>query len=621
MLVKESERAPAASPMTDEQWARRMLLSLGETLSYSDYARLTNAIRKHPQLVASLKPYKIAILRNHTVDPLVQVVEGEVLRAGLRPEIYVGEYDASAQEALDPGGPLHAFAPDLILMLNWIEGASPLLAHGHVGLSQERVDAEIERLRIEQDSLLAALRARSEATIIVNNHPLPPAPTLGILDIQRASGHGDAILRLDHALRESAARVRGVFTLDLRRIFADIGWSQAVDGRMWHLARAPFSKLALVEIGRDIGRFARALRGGVRKCLVLDCDNTLWGGVIGEDGLGGVKLGQSYPGSCYLDLQQVAKNLAARGVILALCTKNNHDDVIEVLDQHADMVLRQGDFVSMKINWTDKVENLKAIAAELNIGVDSLVFVDDNPFEIENVRERLPQVATILLDGKPTEFAARLARCGLFDSLSFSEEDRERASMYQADKRRDEMREQAASLDEYLAMLEIKAEIGPISQAQAPRVSQLTQKTNQFNMTTRRHSESDIERLAAGPETAVYHLTARDRASNLGLVGFAAVSFGKDSAEITDFLMSCRALGRGLEDAMMAVIAEEARKRGAGTLVGRFIPTKKNQLSAGFYEKRGFAADGEETWSVKLEEGVLPVPRWVGLEAGGADGR
>jgi FkbH-like protein len=624
MLTRTAE-GRRAEQLSDSQWLRRMLLSVGEQLSYGDYAKLVSAARTHAEIVQGYTPYRVAILRNHTVDPLVQVIEGEVWRAGFAPEIHVGEYDASAQEALDPGSALYAFKPDLILLLNWIEGLSPALCRQFLTLDKEDRDREIERLRRDQAVLLDALRKQSDAPILVNNHPLPAAPTLGILDAQTGSGQADAIACLNAALREDSARVQGVHTIDLRRIMSDVGWSGGVDERMWHLARAPFTNGALLEIGREIGKFVRALRGGVRKCLVLDCDNTLWGGVVGEDGLGGIALSQSHPGSGFLALQQEAKNLAARGVLLALCTKNNREDVLEVLNSHPDMLLRERDFVAMQINWTDKVDNLRAIAAELNIGIDSLVLVDDSVFEIENVRERLPQVATIHLDGKPSTHAAKLARCGLFDSLSFSQEDRERSEMYRADKVREELRGKAGSLEEYLAGLEIVADIGPIAPGQAPRVSQLTQKTNQFNMTTRRLSEADIERMASAQDGAVYQLTARDRASNLGLVGVAAVRYADGRAEITDFLMSCRALGRGLEDALVATIASDARKRAATTIVGRFVATKKNQLSSGFYEKRGFelagrnAEDGGEDWTASLASDVLPFPAWVSVQDKGQD--
>lgn len=617
-MLAEAGEGRRVGQLSDSQWLRRMLLSAGEQLGYGDYARLVSASRIYPEATAEYKTYKIAVLRNHTVDPLIQVVEGEVWRSGLRPEIYVGEYDASAQEALDPAGPLYAFKPDLILLLSWIEGASPALSQQFLTLRREEVDGEIARVRQDQATLLSALRARSQAPILINNHPLPPSPTLGILDIQAGAGHADAISALNAGLLEDAASVPGAYTIDLRRILADVGWSNGVDGRMWHLARAPFSNPSLVEIGREVGKFIRALRGGVRKCLVLDCDNTLWGGVIGEDGVSGVALGQSHPGSGYLALQQEAKNLAARGVLLALCTKNNRDDVVEMFASHPEMLLRENDFVSMQINWVDKVENLRAIAQELNIGLDSLVFIDDSAFEIENIRERLPQVATIHLNGKPSTFAPKLARCGLFDSLSFSHEDRERSEMYRADRKRVELREKAGSLDDYLASLGIEADITRVTPEQTPRVSQLSQKTNQFNMTTRRLSEADIARLASANDSAVYQLTARDRVSSLGLVGVAAVQYVGDSAVISDFLMSCRALGRGLEDALVAAIAMDARRRDAKMIVGRFVPTKKNQLSAGFYEKKGFAKDAMgsegETWAKSLAGDALPFPAWINVQ-------
>ena len=289
-----------------------------------------------------------------------------------------------------------------------------------------------------------------------------------------------------------------------------------------------------------------------------------------------------------------------------------------MLSKHDGMALRESHFAVIKANWNDKVENLKAIAQELNIGIDSLVFVDDSAFEIENVRSRLPEVATIHLSGKPTEHAAQLADCGLFDTLVLSAEDRERTAMYAAERKRNDIKGSYDNIEDYLASLGLVADIATVTAIEQARVFQLMGKTNQFNMTTRRLTEGEIARIAEAADSWVVRLRARDSVSDLGLVGVAIMQRAGEDIEISDLLMSCRALGRGVESAFIGRLTEFAFARGAQTVVGHYDRTSKNALCDGFYEKAGFnlikTASDSERWGRGADAGASPVPAWVKIE-------
>jgi FkbH-like protein len=594
--------------------------ALGRPMTYAESLDLYAKFTINPVEFRRGIPLKIAVLRNITIEPLTPVLVAEALRSGFNPSVYIGNFDSVAAEALDARSALYTFQPDLVIVLQWLDFANPSLSRHHVRLSdtdsEGRISAELSLMQ----SVTQAIRANSKAVVLVANAPLPPSPTLGILDAHLESGHTAAITRFNAHLAALARNTTNVYVLDLMSLMARVGWDSSIDVRMSAMAKAPFSQLALCAIGAQVGRFARALHGKTRKCLVLDCDNTLWGGIVGEDGLAGVRIGTAFPGVAFRDFQEEVLNLASRGVLLAVASKNNYEDVMMMFRSHDEMLLREEHFASIKVNWNDKVQNLREIASELNIGLDSLVFVDDSAFEIENVRARLPEVATIHLSSKPAEYARLLADCGLFDSLSLSSEDRDRTAMYVAERKRAELAPLYDNVEEYLASLNLIADIDSVAALELPRVFQLMQKTNQFNMTTRRLSEGQLAALLLEPNTVILRLRARDKISDLGLVGVAVLRVCSGVAQVSDFLMSCRALGRGLELAFISRVVSVARDRGATSVQGIFVPTAKNTLCDGFYEKAGFSLvstqEVGEIWEFDLLAGNFLSPAWIAIEGG-----
>ena len=303
-------------------------------------------------------------------------------------------------------------------------------------------------------------------------------------------------------------------------------------------------------------------------------------------------------------------------MILAICSKNNEADVMEVLAQHPDMQLREQHFAAFQVNWDDKATNLRRIAKQLNIGLDALVFADDSQFECGFVRENLPEVAVLHLGGEPSSFVSRLGRAGYFDSLTFSAEDRERTRMYRDEAQRQQLMESAGSLEGYLGKLGIVATIGRADQLTIPRISQLTQKTNQFNLTTCRYSEGEILALSVDSSADVFYMKLRDRISEMGLIGIAILRYQGREAELDSFLLSCRALGRGAEDCLLAHCVKAAAARGCTRVRGRYIPTKKNGQVAEFYPSHGFqpCTGDPGQWELQLGERVVPIPHWITVE-------
>jgi len=594
------------------------LMHLAADPTYRSYTAVANELERSAPEACMLPAIRVALLRNFTIDPLIPVIKGEIARAGFYPKLYLGDHDAIATDVFRSDSHLYRFQPDLILVAQWLETLAPALTTRFLSLSREQMENEIERVLSTCEEIVGALRKHSNAPILLNNFPLPSYAALGILDSQRECFQTHAFLKLNLELLRRSREWRDVYLVDYMSVMARIGSADAIDERYWQIGRAPLGRSLLVPLGQEYGKFFRALWGKVRKCLVLDCDNVLWGGIIGEDGLNGIRLASTYPGSCFLSFQQEILNLHDRGVILAMCSKNNEEDVLEVLRSHPEMLLRESNFATWQINWNDKVTNLMRIAQELNIGLDSLVFADDSQFECDMVRERLPQVAVLQLSSDPSGFRCLLRAGGYFDTLTFSAEDRERNRMYRTEDQRRQLHAASSSFEEYLARLEMVAEIGLADESTVPRISQLTQKTNQFNLTTHRYTEGEIRAYVESPESDVFYLKLRDRISGMGMVGAAIVKYAAYQAQIDTFLLSCRAIGRGVEEALLAHVLNTAKGKGCTSVQGHYFISRKNSQVADFYNRQGFrlAAETEQgsEWEMPLDKDHFPSPDWIKTE-------
>jgi len=420
----------------------------------------------------------------------------------------------------------------------------------------------------------------------------------------------NTIRRLNLDLTERMCRTESAFVIDLDAVRGRLRGAPFVDPRTWHIGRVPYSRQAMRAIAGEYSKVVRAAKGRSRKCVVLDADGTLWGGIVGEDGVHGLRIGPTFPGSPFYEFQQSLLALRDRGVLLALCSKNDPEAVAEVFQARAgDMPLRMEHFAAVRVNWADKAQNIREIAAELNIGIDSLVFVDDNPHETALVSELLPDVHVMLLPDDPVEYRGALESCGVFDALGVSEEDRRRSDMYAKERlRREERQSSSLSVEDYLRGLEMEAAIERVDDGTVARTAQLTQKTNQFNLTTRRYTDADIRRFVSSPDYDVLAARVKDRLGDSGIVGVAILHHDGDGTTIDTLLMSCRVLGRGVEDALLAACLRAAQRRSRGDVVGEFIPTAKNARVSDFLPSRGFAADGEGRFRRVMGDAPIAFP-------------
>ena len=558
-------------------------------------------------------PCRIAILRSFTVEPLIPLVRAAAATHGIDVTAHTGDFNTYAQDILDPASSLYRFAPDMVFLAVQTRDLCPMLWDGFAELSPaqsaEAADRTVESFRV----WIETFRSRSAAHLVIHTLETPPVPANGILDAQSANGQIETILRINQALRQLASGSRGVYLLDYDGLIARHGRFAWYDPYKWLTLRMPISAQAIVPLAQEWLRFIYPLSGKSCKALAIDLDNTLWGGVIGEDGVSGIKIGPEHPGAVYLDVQRAILDLYHRGVILAICSKNDESDAMAAIEQRPGMLLRRRHFGAWRINWNDKAQNLREIAAELNIGVDAIAFLDDNPAEREWIRRQLPEATVIELPAAALGYARALRESPVFERLTLTAEDRERGRYYAEQRLRQPPT--GASLEEFYSSLAMEVEIATVTPETLPRVAQLTQKTNQFNLTTRRYSEQQIAEFAARPAWRVYALHVRDTFGDHGLVGVALTHSSGDTCEIDTFLLSCRVIGRTVETGFLAALAEQALADGQRRLVGFFVPTKKNLPAKDFYASHGFTCiddgEGESRWEFDLTQGQIQDPAWI----------
>jgi FkbH-like protein len=560
--------------------------------------------------------YRLATLRSFTVEPVVPFLRASAFCYGIDLTVHVGDFNAYPQEILDKESALYRFAPDAVILAVRTADIGGDLWQDFADLGSEAVGQASGRVINSFEEWIRAFRSRSQAALIVHNLEQPDRPSLGLLDGQGEGGESAVIQQMNGEIRRIAAEHRGVYVLDYDGLVSRHGRLRWRDTRKWLTARLPISADQLLHLADEWLRFVVPLCGKIAKALVVDLDNTLWGGVIGEDGMEGVKLGPEYPGAAYLALQRVMLDLSRRGILLAICSKNNPDEAMEMLEKHSGMLLRLQNFAAVRINWQDKVQNLRAIAAELNIGMDALAFLDDNPVEREQVRASLPEASVIELPNDPMEYAAALRDFPGFERLTLSVEDQQKTEMYAAQRLRTEAAQNFHSKEDFFHYLQQEAEISTLTPATLGRISQLTQKTNQFNLTTRRYSEQQIAEIAASPASRVFSIRVRDRFGDHGLIGVAITRDQGDVREIDTFLLSCRVIGRTVETALLSFLASDAAACGLKKLHGWFFPTKKNAPAREFYREHGFAfqdANGKGSlWVFDLGT-PIQCPEWIHL--------
>lgn len=605
--------------LTEQWWPQahgrlRDLWQQDKSVATATYvASCYERLRKH----VALRDCKIGILRSMTLEPLLPILRAAAYVAGIDLTTQLGQFNAYAQELLDGDSWVYRLEPDVLILAVQTRDLMPELWDGTC-LTENEADRLVERAAETFAVTVSACREKSNASIVIHNLEKPVA-TGGILEAQAANGRGMKIERLNARLRELCARHRGVYVLDYDELVARHGRLRWHDESKWQTMRMPINSGSFAPMVNEWMKFLHPLTGSVCKALVVDLDDTLWGGVLAEVGPEGIVVGPDYPGAPHRALQRVILDLYNRGVLLAVSSKNDHAEAALALQNHPGMVLRPEHFAAMRINWNDKSQSLEEIARELNIGLDAVAFLDNSPVERESVRQALPEVTVIELPGRADGFANALSECPVFERLSLSEEDRQHTRLYHEQKHRAELAGRVRTVEDFYRSLEQEVSIAPVRRETLARVAQLTQKTNQYNATTRRYSEQQIEDFASRTDWGVYSVQVRDRFGDNGIVGVIVSRADGQSWEIDTFLLSCRVIGRTVETAMLAFLAEAGKADGAKVLRGLIVPTKKNGPIQELYRSHSFrpiSSDGNiQKWLLNLEEHTLSCPDWIRLHA------
>jgi FkbH-like protein len=578
------------------QWLCKVVDSADTFLPWQSASALVE------QIIAKFVPpakrtAKAALLGSYTTTQLVPMLKLAALREGVRLEVQEGHFGQYRQEVIDPRSRLYAFEPDFVIFATH---AGEVSFPSYAANPEQHIEAELARWR----SLWEMLAGRSKARVIMHNFAIPLDNPMGHL-AARLSGSRLSMLReLNARLGEAAGA--NVSVVDCDMLSSIVGKRKWFDDKYWHLAKQAVSLDALPLLARHTIAVLAADLGLSKKCLVLDLDNTLWGGVIGEDGLAGIKLGQGSPqGEAYLAFQRAIVDLKNKGVILAVCSKNNDADAREPFQKHPDMQIKLDDLAMFVANWERKSDNLRRIAQTLNIGLDSLVFVDDNPVEREIIRQFLPEVEVIPLPPDPAHYARALYDYLLFETSSFTAEDAAKTEQYRAKAQIAELEASAGSIDDFYRSLQMKAVVQPFDELHLPRIVQLIGKTNQFNLTTRRHTMAAVRQFMADPDSVHFYLKLRDRFADHGLVSLIMGRKEGPVMDIDSWLMSCRVIGRTVEAELLSQVSAAAARMRCSSIRGTFIPTAKNQMVKDIFGQFGFelrnsGPDGTTIWSYDL---------------------
>jgi FkbH-like protein len=538
-----------------------------------------------PETLAT-KRVRLAVLGSSTLTHLLPGIRTAGLRRGIWIDTYENDYGQYLQELSDAGSPLHDFGPTAILVAL---DAHHLTAGVTSGMDAGTAAAALTEMQDRIRNVWHVARDVFRCPIIQQAVLPVHLPVLGNNEHRLPGSRSRFVTRLNAAIREMAEQDGvDILAVDDRATRDGIGkWH---DAALWHRSKQEVSPTAGPLYGDLVGRWLAAKQGRSFKGLVLDLDNTVWGGVIGDDGLEGIVLGQGTPlGEAYTAFQEYVRELSRRGVILAVCSKNDEANALEPFEKHPEMVLKRTDIASFVANWSNKADNIRVIAQELNIGLDALVFVDDNPFERNLVRQELPMVAVPEVSDDPVDYPVALADAGYFEGLSVTDEDRERTSQYQGNKARDALKAAVTDLPSYLRGLEMQLVCKTFDRIGLQRIVQLINKSNQFNLTTRRYTDEDIIAVMGDPDAFGLQLRLTDRFGDNGVI---AIIIGRllENRDlcIDTWLMSCRVLGRQVEPTTLNLIVQEAVKRGARRVVGEYIPTRKNGMVKDHYARLGF---------------------------------
>jgi FkbH-like protein len=549
-----------------------------------------------------LSPFRLGVVSNSTLDFIVPSLEASALRHGIALTCIQADYGQVLQEVISPDSLLYSETLDAVLIAIDYRYFPLRSSYGDVQATATTVQETISHF----DSLRNAVRRNSGAISILQTFALPSEPLFGSFDSVLPGTQRQLLTAMNKGLVESVYGTEDLI-VDIASLAENIGLARWHSPAQWNMAKLPFADEFVPVYADYVARVLAALRGKSRRCLILDLDNTLWGGVIGDDGLEGIKVAQGdATGEAYLSVQRMALALRERGVVLAVSSKNNDETARSVFRDHPEMLLREEHLAVFQANWNDKATNIKAIAEELSLGLDAMVFLDDNPAERGLVRKLLPQVAVPELPSDPALYARTLSAAGYFESVTFSQEDAKRADFYQDNARRVSLQKQAGNVDDYLASLNMEIIFQPFDKTGRSRIAQLVNKSNQYNLTTRRYTEAEIGQAEADPNCFTLQVRLTDIFGDNGMISVVICRETEPKVwEIDTWLMSCRVLGRGVQDMVLNEILRHAEANSIDRLLGIYIPSARNQMVENHYPLLGFESvdrqpDGSTRWSLQV---------------------
>ena len=549
--------------------------------------------------ISALPQYKLAVMGDCATQHLATAIRGYGVYAGLGMSVFDADYNQIDAQVMDPGSELYTFAPDAVLIQLCTEKLYE--AFCNTPLNTRSTFAEDMFARIAR--IWEQMNANLRTTILQCNFPLMDDGSFG----QYGNKTGDSFLfqqrKLNFLLMQGCQNVKNVYIIDLDALQSICGREKFSDPKLYYIAKMPVSVDVLPEVAKKVIDQIQALRGIAKKCLVLDLDNTLWGGVIGDDGLSGIQIGELGTGHAFSDFQAWLKQMKNRGMLLAVCSKNNEPAAKEPFEKHPEMILRLEDISMFVANWEDKASNIRNIQKTLNIGMDSLVFLDDNPFERNLVRSLIPEITVPELPEDPALYLTYLRSLGLFETASYSAEDAGRTQQYRQQAERAVFENSFQSYDAYLEGLAMEAVAAPFDAFHYPRIAQLTQRSNQFNLRTVRYTEAEIEAISQNENHICLYFTLKDKFGDHGLISVVILDKQEDNTLfVSEWLMSCRVLKRGMEEFIVNKILQTAADKGYTKVIGEYIPTPKNAMVKDLYEKMGFVRVAENRFEAVVTE-------------------
>lgn len=535
---------------------------------------------------SALPQYSLAVLGDCATQHLAMALRGYGVSVGIRLNVFDADYDQIDAQVMAPDSELYRFAPQGVLLHMCTEKLQEAFYDRPPEARASFAEDTYARIR----QIWSRIGSRIPATVLQCNFPLIDDGVFGQFGNKTEQSFLFQQRKLNYLLMQGCQEAKNTFLIDLDALQTALGRSTFADPKLYYVAKMPISLAALPAAAKLVVDVVRSLQGAVKKCLVLDLDNTLWGGVIGDDGLSGIQIGELGTGHAFSDFQKWLKELKNRGILLTVCSKNNEDTAKEPFEKHPEMVLRLEDFSMFVANWEDKARNIRTIQQSLNIGMDSMVFLDDNPFERELVRTMIPEITVPELPEDPALYLQYLRGLDLFETASYSREDAGRTEQYREKAQRAAFEAAFQSYDDYLEALQMRASAAAFDPFHYPRIAQLTQRSNQFNLRTVRYTEAEIEALAQDDSRIGLYFTLKDKFGDHGLISVVVLEKQpEDTLFISEWLMSCRVLKRGMEEFIVDKILSVAAQQGFRRVVGEYIPTPKNAMVKDLYEQLGFA--------------------------------